>query len=82
MLYKLVETRNHYERNNLNIILMFFLNQCPDSPSGMERADLYRNNHSLYIKRCQYFTKKFSDPSLPYKEYDCNWDFSLTKEIY
>ena len=34
----------------LNIILMFYLDQCPDSPYGLERADLYRENISLYIK--------------------------------
>ena len=65
----------------LNIILMLYLDQCPDSPYGMERADLYKHNKSLYIKRCQYFTKKYANPSLPCKDYGSKWDFSIPENL-
>ena len=38
-------------------------------------ADLYRKNTQQFNERIKYFTKKYANPSLPYKEYD-TWDFT------
>jgi len=51
-----------------------------DTPFGVERQQLCINNIDLYNKRAKYFTKKYADPSLPYKEYD-SWDFSIPDEL-
>jgi len=61
-------------------ILSFFLKCDPDCPYGLERADLYINNKELFDKRIKYFTKKYADPSLPYREYEY-WDFSVPDEL-
>ena len=62
-------------------IYFFFFFQNPDSPYGLDRADLFRRNRLLFDKRAKYFTKKYADPSLPYKEYDSDWDFTCPKEL-
>ena len=51
----------------------------PNDAFGPESQQLYINNIDLYNKRVKYFTKKYADPSLPYKEYD-SWDFSFPDE--
>ena len=61
-------------------ILTFFFMCDPEAPYGLARADVYINNKELFDKRIKYFTKKFADPSLPYKKYK-NWDFSLPDEL-
>ena len=51
----------------------------PDSPYGLDRADEYRNNRSLYEKKVQYFTKKYADMKVSPEDYcDKDWDFSLS----
>ena len=58
------------------IDICFFFFMCnPESPYGLARADLYRKNRQQFNERIKYFTKKFANPSLPYKEYD-SWDFT------
>ena len=61
-------------------ISTFFWGANPESPFGIERADLFKNNRKIFDERVKYFTKKYADPSLPYKEYK-NWDFSLPDEL-
>ena len=61
-------------------ILSFFFICDPDCPFGLERADLIRNNRELFDKRARYFTRKYANPSIPYKEYD-SWDFSVPNEL-
>ena len=56
-------------------ICFFFFMQNPDSPYGLERADLYNKNRQKFNERIKYFTKKYANPSLPYKEYN-SWDFT------
>ena len=61
-------------------IFGFFCEVCPDNPFEIERQQLYINNIDLFNKRVKYFTKKYADPSLPYKEYN-SWDFSVPDEL-
>ena len=58
-------------------IYNLFFEQNPESPFSLEMADLYKNNRQHFIERIKYFTKKYANPSFPYKEYD-SWDFSYT----
>ena len=55
--------------------------QCPDSFYDGEMRRLYNNNRALYEKCCKYFTRKYANPSLPYKEYNSGWDFSIPEEL-
>ena len=63
----------------LDILSLFFTGN-PDSPFGLEIADLFKNNRQLFDNRVRYFTRKYANPSMPYKEYD-SWDFSVPNEI-
>jgi ubiquitin-protein ligase len=57
--------------------LSFFYSQItPESPYGLERYEEFFNNNSLFEKKIKFFTHKYADPSLPYKEYNNSWDFS------
>ena len=56
-------------------ICFFFFMQNPESPYGLERAGLYNKNRQKFNERIKYFTKKYANPSLPYKEYN-SWDFT------
>ena len=60
-------------------IFFFFFMQNPDSPYGLFRVAMYKENRQKFNERIKYFTKKYADPSLPYKEYD-SWDFSYPDE--
>ena len=63
----------------LDILSLFFI--CnPESPYGLERALLFINNREFFDKRVRYFTRKYANPSMPYKEYD-SWDFSVPNEL-
>ena len=64
----------------IDIHSFFWCGGDPEGCYGLERADLFRNNIDLYNKRVRYFTKKYAEPSFPYKEYD-SWDFSLPDEL-
>ena len=61
-------------------IFSFFWGANPDSPYGLYGARLMKENIELFNKRVIYFTKKYADPSLPYKEYN-SWDFTLPNEL-
>ena len=55
----------------------------PNSPYGIERAEEYRNNRTLYEKKVKYFTNKYANPMKEKEDYsDKNWDFSINdKEL-
>ncbi len=59
----------------IDIFALFYLGN-PESPFGIDRADEMRNNRELFEKKVKYFTKKYANISIGYKEYDKNWDFS------
>ena len=63
------------------IILMFDPDQLPDSPYDNKMGHLYKNNRALYEKCCHYFTLKYANPFLPYKESNSGWDFSIPEEL-
>ena len=57
-----------------NIFALFYLGN-PDSPFGIDRQNEMRNTPDLFERKIKYFTKKYADPSIGYKEYT-NWDFT------
>ncbi len=57
-----------------NIFALFYLGN-PDSPFGIDRQGEMKNNPALFEQKIRYFTKKYADFNLGYKEYDY-WDFS------
>jgi len=48
----------------------------PDSPYGLDRADEFRENRQFYENKIKYFTKKYANEKIGYKEYNSDWDFS------
>ena len=48
----------------------------PDSCFGLERANEYRFNRSLYELKTRYFTKKYANYTQKKELYDKTWDFS------
>ena len=48
----------------------------PDSCFGLERANEYRFNRSLYELKARYFTKKYANYTQKKELYDKTWDFS------
>jgi len=63
----------------LSIFPFFYSQIMPDSPYGLDRAEEFFNNNSLFERKIKFFTQKYADPSLPYKEYNNSWDFSYTE---
>ena len=61
-------------------ISTYFWGANPEEPYGLDRAKLMNTNLELFNKRAKYFTKKYADPSFPYKEYDI-WDFTCPNEL-
>ena len=61
-------------------IFSYFWGGDPDNTHPSSLRDLYKKNLELYNRRIKYFTKKYADPSFPYKEYD-SWDFSVPDEL-
>ena len=51
----------------------------PESPYGLDRQNEMMNNYNLYEKKIKYFTKKYADISIGYKEYDF-WDFTYFED--
>ena len=61
-----------------NIFALFYLAN-PDSPYGLDRADEFRYNRTVYEDKIKYFTRKYANPLENHnKKYDRNkdWDFS------
>ena len=61
-----------------NIFALFYMGD-PDSPYGLDRADEFRNNRSLFEEKIKKFTRKYACPMKGFKLYpkDQDWDFSL-----
>ena len=57
-----------------DIFILFYLGN-PESPYGIDRADEMVNHRDLFEKKVKYFTEKYANISIGYKEYD-RWDFS------
>ena len=52
----------------------------PDSCFGLERANEFRYNSSLYVLKARYFTKKYANISQKKELYDKTWDFSCNEK--
>ena len=63
----------------LSIFPYFYSQIMPESSYGLDRAEEFKSNNSLFEKKMKFFTHKYADPSLPYKEYNNSWDFSYTE---
>ena len=61
-----------------NIFALFYMGN-PDSPYGLDKADEFRNNRSLFEEKIKKFTRKYACPMKGFKLYpkDQDWDFSL-----
>ena len=57
-----------------NIFALFYMGNA-DSPYGVNRQIEMKNNPALFEKKVKYFTNKYANINLGYKEYDY-WDFS------
>ena len=57
-----------------NIFALFYLGN-PESPFGIERQKEMLQTPDLFEKKIRYFTRKYADPSIGYKEYS-TWDFT------
>ena len=58
-----------------DIFALFYMPN-PDSPYGLDRADEFRFNRALHEEKIRYFTKKYANQLICYKEYKQSWDFS------
>ena len=65
-------------REVFNDIFGLFYKADPDNPCGLDRANEFRNNITLYEEKIKYFTRKYAHPQFCdiYKEYYNSWDFS------
>ena len=66
-------------RDILTSIFALFYMGNPESPYGLDRQNEMMNNHNLYEKKIKYFTKKYADIRIGYKEYDF-WDFTYFED--
>ena len=57
-------------------IYALFLMGNPESPYGLERADEFRNNKTLYDQKCRYFTQKYASMGKDFQTFTNDWDFS------
>ena len=62
----------------INIFALFYAPN-PDSPYGLVRADECRNSRAVYEEKIKFYTKKYADISIGYKEYNTSWDFNINK---
>ena len=60
-----------------NMFALFYLGN-PDSPYGLDRAEEFRKNRSLYEEKIKKFTKKYANLMKDPNEWQKNkdWDFS------
>ena len=58
----------------VSIYSLFYMNNI-DCAFSSDMAEEFRNNKSLYEEKTKYFTKKYADLWLGYREYE-NWDFT------
>ena len=48
----------------------------PENPLGIDIAEECKKNKQLYEKKIKYFTEKYANNQIGYKEYNSDWDFS------
>ena len=58
----------------VDIFALFYLGN-PESPFSLDRKEEMKNNRPLYEEKVKYFTNKYANIALPYKEYS-SWDFT------
>ena len=79
-----ISTLNWWNKNkNMRLVLtdifaLFYLSN-PESPYGLDRAEEFNNNKSLYDRKCKYFTQKYAAMDAPEKEYKDDWDFTYNE---
>ena len=61
-----------------NIFALFYMGN-PQSPYGIDRQSEMLNNSQLFEKKIRYFTNKYANPNLGYREYDF-WDFTYPNQ--
>ena len=71
-------------REILAKLFTIFYKINPDSPYEYKIAEEYKKDRALYIKKVQYFVKKYADVGVSYKNSQLKeWDFSYeTNELY
>ena len=57
-----------------NIFALFYMGN-PLSPYGRDKQSEMMNNPNLFEQKIKYFTNKYANPNLGYKEYT-SWDFT------
>ena len=61
-----------------NIFALFYLGNA-ESPYGRDRQNEMMNNRQLFEEKVRYFTNKYANPILDYREYN-NWDFTYPEK--
>ena len=73
--FKLVEWDKVMRLVLADIFALFYLSN-PEIPYGLERAEEFNNNKSLYDRKYKYFTKKYASMNAPEQIFTDDWDFS------
>ena len=61
-----------------NIFALFYMGN-PQSPYGTDRQSEMLNTPQIFEQKIKYFTNKYANPNLGYKEYDY-WDFTYPSQ--
>ena len=61
-----------------NIFALFYMGN-PQSPYGTDRQSEMMNTPQIFEQKIKYFTNKYANPNLGYKEYDY-WDFTYPSQ--
>ena len=61
-----------------NIFALFYMGN-PQSPYGIDRQSEMLNTPQIFEQKIKYFTNKYANPNLGYREYDY-WDFTYPNQ--
>ena len=61
-----------------NIFALFYMGN-PQSPYGTDRQSEMLNTPQIFEQKIKYFTNKYANPNLGYREYDY-WDFTYPNQ--
>ena len=61
-----------------NIFALFYMGN-PQSPYGIDRQSEMLNTPQIFEQKIKYFTNKYANPNLGYREYDY-WDFTYPSQ--
>ena len=61
-----------------NIFALFYMGN-PQSPYGTDRQSEMMNTPQIFEQKIKYFTNKYANPNLGYREYDY-WDFTYPSQ--